>query len=170
MLPLPVPGIELGQEVIQKIIPQNAADAVGIGDVPVGTQQHPAQVGVVQDKVVQVPQEGELLPCGVLRLVVLAQGRQPVRHLILQPLQKVPHVPVVDIEGAAVDIRPLGQLPHGDGLGAFFRQQLHQRQAQLLFGFSHPAVCAGLFHMGIPLFVGFLTNLFDLYFNTGIAY
>jgi len=24
--------------------------------------------------------------------------------------------------------------------------------------------------MGIPLFVGFLTNLFDLYFNTGIAY
>jgi hypothetical protein len=24
--------------------------------------------------------------------------------------------------------------------------------------------------MGIPLFVGFLTNLFVLYFNTGIAY
>ena len=63
----------------------------------------------------------------------LTQSRQPVRHLILQPLQKVPYVPIVDIEGAAVDIRPLGQLPHGDGLSAFFHQQLHQRQAQLVF-------------------------------------
>ena len=99
----------------------------------------------------------------------LTQSRQPVRHLILQPLQKVPYVPIVDIEGAAVDVCNRCQLAHG-GLGAFFHQQLHQRQAQLLFGFPHPAVCAGLFHMGIPLFVGFLTNLFDLYFNTGIAY
>ena len=87
--------------------------------------------------------------------MILAQSRQPVRHLVLQPLQKVPHVPVVDIEGTAVDIRPLGQLPHGDGLSAFFHQQLHQRQAQLFFGFPHPAVCAGLFHMGIPFLLDF---------------
>ena len=55
-------------------------------------------------------------------------------------------------------------------LALFSASSSIRRQAQLLFGFSHPAVCAGLFHMGIPLFVGFLTNLFDLYFNTGIAY
>ena len=113
-------------------------------------RRHPAQVGVVQDKAVQVPQEGELLPGGVLGLVVLAQSRQPIRHLILQPLQKVPYVPIVDIEGAAVDVCNRCQFAHGNVLDAFFRHELHQRKPKLPFRLSHSAVYNFFFHSPIP--------------------
>ena len=68
------------------------------------------------------------------------------------------------LEKAAVDIRPLRQLPHRDVLCAFFHQQLHQRQTQLTFRFSHPTVRTGLFHIHIPL-CWLFNDLSDLYSN-----
>ena len=60
--------------------------------------------------------------------------------------QQVVDVLIVDIEGAAVDIRLLRQLPDRDALGALLGHQMHQRQPQLLLGLFYPSVNGRAMH------------------------
>ena len=85
-------------------------------------------------------------------------------QFIFDLIHQVKDIFIMKIKGAAVDIRPLRQLPHRDVLCAFFHQQLHQRQTQLTFRFSHPTVRTGLFHIHIPL-CWLFNDLSDLYSN-----
>ena len=71
---------------------------------------------------------------------------QAIRHLVLQPLEQVTNVLVVDVERAAVDVRPLSQLPDGDGLGGLFGHEIHQSLPQLLFRFSDATIYILIFH------------------------
>ena len=89
-------------------------------------QQHQTQVGIVLREAVQLRQVGEGADLRVGVGVLFAHEDQTFRHLVLQPLEQVTNVLVVDVERAAVDVRPLRQLPDGDGLGGLLGHEIHQ--------------------------------------------
>ena len=124
--PIGAAGVEPGQEIMKEVAAENGTDPLGVRPVAVRTQQHQTQVGIVLREAVQLRQVGEGADLRVCVGVLFAHEDQTFRHLVLQPLEQVTNVLVVDVERAAVDVRPLRQLPDGDGLGGLFRHEIHQ--------------------------------------------
>ena len=85
---LPVFWIEPRKKVIEKIVVQNTADPLTIGNVAVRSQQHLADIGVIQHKAVEIRQKRIRVDLGISG-VKAAHFGQAIRHLVLQLLQKI---------------------------------------------------------------------------------
>ena len=122
--------------------------------VAVGAEQHAAHLLVFTDKVKQIQQDRLDLLRELAVLVALGDGIQLLKQLGLDFFEHIKDVPVIQIEGAPVHVRQVGQLLHGDLVDLLFLQQLRQRLGQQLFRPPDPSVFLfQLFSHGSPCFL-----------------
>ena len=79
--------------------------------------------------------------------IVIQDGVEFPCEIRLHMLEKIVDVFVMEIEGAAVDVRHLGDLPDGDVLDLFFFHETDQTVPERALCLSHAAVFMGfVFH------------------------
>ena len=125
---------------MQAFFPDDFEKTVQKVDVPVRTEEDAHHFLVFLYKMKQIQQEGPGLQTGRLFFMEVHDLVEGAEHAVLDFFEHVIDILIIQIEGTAVHVRQIRQLPDGDFVDLLFLEQLSQGLGEELFGAANAAV------------------------------